>query len=66
MIDPRSTKAYKLEKENKELREETERLNNIINRTTKYVQSLNSKGRGCDIYEDIKQDILKELKGSDK
>lgn len=45
---------------------EIERLNNIINRTTKYVQSLSSKGRGCDIYEDIKQEILKELKGSDK
>ena len=44
---------------------EIERLNNIINRTTKYVQSLSSKGRGCDIYEDIKQEILKELKGSD-
>ena len=45
---------------------EIERLNNIINRTTKYVQSLSSSGRGCDIYEDIKQEILKELKGSDK
>ena len=44
---------------------EIERLNNIINRTTKYVQGLSSKGRGCDIYEDIKQEILKELKGSD-
>ena len=45
---------------------EIERLNNIINRTTKYVESLSSSGRGCDIYEDIKQEILKELKGSDK
>ena len=45
---------------------EIERLNNIINRTTKYVESLNSSGRGCDIYEDIKQEILKELKGSEK
>ena len=44
---------------------EIERLNNIINRTTKYVQSLSSKGRDCDIYEDIKQEILKELKGSE-
>ena len=42
---------------------EIERLNNIINRTTKYVESLSSKGRGCDIYKDIKQEILKELKG---
>ena len=46
--------------------DEIERLNNIINRTTKYVESLSSSGRGCDIYEDIKQEILKELKGSDK
>ena len=45
---------------------EIERLNNIINRTTKYVESLSSSGRGCDIYEDIKQEILKELKGSDE
>jgi len=44
---------------------EIERLNNIINRTIKYVESLSSKGRDCDIYEDIKQEILKELKGSD-
>lgn len=50
-----------LEEANKEI----ERLNNIINRTTKYVQSLSSKGRSCDIYEDIKQEILKELKGSE-
>ena len=31
MIDSRSTKAYKLEKENRELKKEKERLNNIIN-----------------------------------
>lgn len=45
---------------------EIERLNNIINRTTEYVESLSSSGRGCDIYDDIKQEILKELKGVDK
>ena len=49
-----------------ELLNEIERLNNIINRTTKYVESLSSSGRGCDIYDDIKQEILKELKGVDK
>lgn len=54
-----------IERINKQAKE-IKRLNNIINRTTKYVQSLSSKGRGCDIYEDIKQEILKELKGSDK
>ena len=46
--------------------EEIERLNNIINKTIKYVESLSSCGRGCDIYDDIKQEILKELKGSEK
>lgn len=51
---------------NYKLRKEIERLNNIINRTTKYVESLSSSGRGCDIYDDIKQEILKELKGVDK
>ena len=55
-----------LEKQLKEKEKEIDRLNNIINRTTKYEESLSSSGRGCDIYEDIKQEILKELKGSDK
>ena len=35
MIDKRSTKAYKLEKENRELKKEIERLNNIINELEK-------------------------------
>ena len=52
--------------EEQELVEEVERLNNIINKTIKYVESLSSCGRGCDIYDDIKQEILKELKGEDK
>ena len=42
---------------------EVDRLNNIIIRTTKYVGSLSSKGRGCEIYADIKRNILMELKG---
>jgi hypothetical protein len=29
--------------------------------TTKYVRSLSSSGRGCDIYEDIKQELLRML-----
>ena len=49
-----------------ELTLENKRLNNIINKAIKYVESLSSCGRGCDIYDDIKQEILKELKGSDK
>jgi len=56
----------KLVVENHDLKQEIERLNNIINRTTEYVESLSSSGRGCDIYDDIKQEIIKELKGVDK
>ena len=51
---------------NKRLCAEIERLNNIINRTTKYVESLSSSGRGCDIYEDIKKEILNELGGKNE
>ena len=65
-IEEMPREIARLEDENEELQQEIERLNNIINRTTKYVESLSSKGRGCDIYEDIKQEILQELKGSDK
>jgi len=61
-----SEEAINLKRDNDKYKKEIERLNNIINRTTKYVESLSSKGRGCDIYEDIKQEILKELKGVDK
>ena len=43
-------------------KQEIDRLNSIISKTIKYVQNLSSKGRDCDIYEDIKQNILKELK----
>lgn len=51
-----------LEKADKEI----SKLNNIINRTIKYVESLSSSGRGCDIYEDIKKEILNKLKGDNK
>ena len=45
---------------------EIERLHNIISRTRRYVQSLCDSGRGCDIYADIKKEILNNLKDSDK
>ena len=45
---------------------EINRLNNIIDETTKYVKSLSSSGRGCDIYDDIKKEILNKLKGDNK
>lgn len=64
-----SNAIIKLNDENKKLKEkdkEINRLNNIIDETTKYVKSLSSSGRGCDIYDDIKKEILNELKGDNK
>lgn len=49
-----------------DIRTYVERLNNIIDETTKYVKSLSSSGRGCDIYDDIKKEILNKLKGDNK
>ena len=71
MIDPRSTRAYKLEKENRELKKEIERLNNIINGMEKFfkyaydneVRPLND--RKVSVWT-ICLDKLQELKGSDK
>lgn len=37
-------------------------LQDRINETTKYVSELSNKGRGCEIYEDIKKEILQLLK----
>ena len=37
-------------------------LQDRINETTKYVSKLSSKGRDCEIYEDIKKEILQRLK----
>lgn len=48
----------RLERENKE-------LHNKIDKAIKYVSQLSSKGRDCEIYWDIKQEILKILKESD-
>ena len=55
-----------LEQDREDFAEEINRLNNIINRIIKYVESLSSSGRGCDIYEDIKKEILNKLKGDNK
>jgi len=75
MIDPRSTRAYKLEKENKELKKEIERLNNIINKLEKmmkndleYACSINENGlfNGTIDMLEVYLNKLYELKGSDK
>ena len=42
MIDPRSTKAYKLEKENRELKKE---IKNLIELCNKYEESISLKQR---------------------
>lgn len=39
-------------------------LQNRIDRTYKYVSQLSSKGRGCEIYANIKKEILNNLKES--
>ena len=42
---------------------ENQELHNKIDKAIKYVSQLSSKGRDCEIYWDIKQEILKILKG---
>ncbi len=41
-------------------------LQQRIDNTTKFVQKLSSVGRGCEIYADVKRDILHNLKGEEK
>lgn len=43
---------------NKYLEKENERLNNIIKEAREYISKLSSKGRDCEIYWDIKKEIL--------
>lgn len=64
MIDPRSTKAYKLEKENRELRNEIERLNNIIKTLGKYVIDVQISEYGDTLKE--AEEYLERLKAGDK
>ena len=49
----------------KKLEKENQQLHNKIDKAMKYVSQLSSKGRDCEIYWDIKQEILKILKDSD-
>lgn len=61
MIDPRSTRAYKLEKENRELKKEKERLNNII----KDIREMAEEKSREEIFGWL-WEILRIIKGSDK
>ena len=66
---PKQFKPYfeKLEEENKSLQSQLKEKEETINKAIKHVSSLSSKGRGCEIYADVKRDILEILsKGENK
>lgn len=68
MIDKRSTRAYKLEKENRELKKEIERLNNITNEIRKII-NIEKEKMGYAIYDScllLIENKINELKGDDK
>lgn len=48
-----------IERENNQLKER-------INKIDKCVSSLSSTGRGCEIYADVKREILKVVRGDSK
>lgn len=81
MIDPRSTKAYKLEKENRELKKEIEKLKeesiSLKQRNEKAIEYLLKNKLYCFKYDDeelfeittdkkAKDDLLNILQGADK
>lgn len=47
----------------KSLQQENKNLKEIIDKAIKHVSLLSSKGRGCEIYADVKKEILDILKG---
>ena len=67
-LDVLEYKDYeKLEEENKSLQSQLKAKEETINKAIKHVSSLSSKGRGCEIYADVKRDILEILsKGENK
>lgn len=52
----------KISKEADRLKIENQKQKETISKTIKHVSSLSSKGRGCEIYADVKKDILDILK----
>ena len=44
------------------LKQENQKYKEVIDKAIKHVSSLSSKGRGCEIYADVKKDILDILK----
>lgn len=48
------------------LKKENQQLKERINKIEKHVSSLSSVGRGCEIYADVKREILKVVRGDNK
>lgn len=59
LLDKHYSKVYQLQQENQILKER-------INKIEKHVSSLSSVGRGCEIYADVKKEILKVVRGDNK
>lgn len=51
-----------ISKEADRLKAENQKQKEVIDEAIKHVSSLSSKGRGCEIYADVKKDILDILK----
>ena len=68
IVRPDDKPSYeKLEEENKSLQSQLKEKEETINKAIKHVSSLSSKDRGCEIYADVKRDILEILsKGENK
>lgn len=63
------TETRQLKVENQQLKSQLKQRDNVIDECKKHVSSLNSKGRDCMIYADVKKDILDILnkcKGDNK
>lgn len=52
-----------ISKEADRLKIENQKQKEIISKTIKHVSSLSSKGRSCEIYANVKKDILDILNG---
>lgn len=58
--------AISILEDREELQRENQLLKERINKIDKHVSSLSSTGRGCEIYEDVKREILKVVRGDSK
>ncbi len=48
------------------LQQENQQLKERINKIDKHVSGLSSVGRNCEIYADVKREILKVVRGDNK